>query len=439
MTAHLPSQASITDVSAAWPTLAELARTLTLQAGFNPTVVTLGTTLLGVAAGIVGLFAVLRKRALMCDALSHATLPGICLAFLVAAAMGWESRSLALLLAGAAASAIVGILAVSAIRESSRITEDAAIGIVLSVFFGVGVVLLSLIQNLESGNQGGLKSFIYGQTAAMHASDASMMAGLALIAAILAAVFFKELALVCFNDTFARVTGWPVSLIDLLSMALIVLVTVAGLQAVGLILVIALLIIPPAAARLWSENLKTVLIASTIIGGVSGYLGSCASYLLPRMPAGSVIVLVAGAIFLFSLLAAPRRGVLAGVIRRASLNLRVARDHLVRELHARGPTTAAGLAATGVASRPWTEALLRGLARRGYVTRSQGRWSLTEQGRRSAARVERNHRLWEQYLIRHADVAASHVDWSADAVEHVLSPELIAELEQTLATSPPRK
>ncbi len=437
MSPHAHHPASITDVSAAWPTMEELARALTLQAGFNPTVVTLGTTLLGVAAGIVGVFAVLRKRALMCDALSHATLPGICLAFLIAGVFGWEGRSLGLLLTGAAASAILGVLAVHAIKASTRLTEDAAIGIVLSVFFGVGVVLLSLIQSLESGNQGGLKSFIYGQTAAMHASDVAFMAALALVAACLAALFLKELSLVCFDDTFARVSGWPVTWIDLLTMAMIVLVTVAGLQAVGLILVIALLIIPPAAARLWSDRLTTTLLASAFIGGASGYLGSVASYLLPRLPAGSVIVLVAGAVFLVSLLFAPRRGVIAGVMRRAALNLRVTRDHAVRTLLEQGPLTTADLTRFGVGSRLWVAPIMWALARRGDTARSQRRWSLTDRGRRDAARLERNHRLWEQYLMQHADVAASHVDWSADAVEHVLSPQLIAELERTLASSTP--
>lgn len=405
---------------------------MTLRAGFNPTVVTLGTMLLGVAAGIVGVFAVLRKRALLCDALSHATLPGICIAFLIAAGMGWQERSLAVLLAGAAVSAVLGLLAVHFIRTSTRLADDAAIGIVLSVFFGAGVVLLSLIQTVETGNQGGLKSIIYGQTAAMHSRDAMFMAVLAVTAAGLAAAFIKELALVCFDETFAKVGGWPVGAVDLLTMTLVVIVTVAGLQAVGLILVIALLIIPPAAARLWTDRLFPMLLLSAIIGGLSGYLGSIASYLLPRLPAGSVIVLVAGAIFVVSLCCAPQRGLIAGAARRLSIAWRVRRDHLLRELVEHpGGLDASSLADRG--HRSLGGLVLRHLARARLARRNEtGAWVLTEAGRVEGLRLLRAHRLWEQYLIRHAQVASSHVDWSLDTLEHVLSPALIAELEDAL-------
>jgi manganese/zinc/iron transport system permease protein len=193
-----------------------------------------GTTLLGLAAGVIGAFALLRKRSLMADALSHATLPGIGLAFLAATALGSAGKSLPVLLLGAAVTGVLGVLCVQALLRHTRLREDAAIGIVLSVFFGAGVVVLSAIQKHAGGSAGGLSHFIYGQTAAMRVSDATLMGGIALAAVLAAALLLKEFALVCFNDAFARVDGWPVSLIDLLMMALVVLVTVAGLQAVGL-------------------------------------------------------------------------------------------------------------------------------------------------------------------------------------------------------------
>jgi manganese/zinc/iron transport system permease protein len=430
---------SLTDVSVHWPTLDELARALTLRAGYNPTVVTLGTTLLGLAAGTVGVFAMLRKRALMADALSHATLPGVCLAFLLATLLGLEARSLALLLIGAALTGILGVLTVQALLRHTRLTEDTSIGLVLSLFFAVGVVLLSLIQNLEAGNQGGLKAFIYGQTAAMLARDALLMAALALAAAAITALFFKELALVCFDDAFAEVGGWPVTRIDLVMMALVVLITVAGLQAVGLILVVALLIIPPAAARFWSDRLRTIALLAAFIGALSGYLGAVASILLPRMPAGAVIVLTAGFVFLASLLAAPRRGAIAASLRRIATAFRVRRDHLLRALaeHPAGITTAA-LAAQGLGRRASLAPILAHLRRRGLATRRDDTWSLTDTGRDAGRRLLHVHRLWEEYLVRYAHVASTHVDWSADTLEHILSPALIAELESALNASTTR-
>lgn len=401
------------------------------QAGFNTSVVVVGTTLLGIAAGVIGTFAMLRKRSLMSDVLAHATLPGIALAFIVVTMLGGQGRSMSALLVGAAITGILGVLAVQGLVRATRLSEDAAMGVVLSTFFGAGVVLLSIVQAMQTGNQGGLKSFIYGQTAAMHVRDAMLMGGIALIAVLAAALLLKEFTIVCFNEEFARVGGWPVTIIDLVIMALVVLVTVAGLQAVGLILVVAMLIVPTAAARFWTDRLRVMVVLAAVIGGMSGYIGSVASALLPRSPAGAVIVLVAGALFFVSMLAAPSRGIVAALVRRVRLNLRVAREHLLRALHedGAGGETMAQLTRRGVARTVVLRLVLAGMVRKGMLLRRGDRWMLTPAGEVEGARLTRNHRLWEQYLVRYAHVAASHVDWSADAVEHVLSPELVRELE----------
>ena len=223
---------SITDVSTTLPSVAEVWQVMTLQAGYNAAIVVVGAALLGAAAGLVGTFALLRKRALMGDALAHAALPGLAAAFLVGSALGIAGKSLPLLLTGATLSGICGVFAVQFIVRNTRLPEDAAIGAVLSVFFGVGIVGLSIIQGLSLGGEGGLNHFIYGQTAAMRTLDAQIALGLALLAAFCTALLLKEFRLVCFDAEFATVTGWPVSRIDLLMMALVVLVTVIGLQAV---------------------------------------------------------------------------------------------------------------------------------------------------------------------------------------------------------------
>ncbi len=420
----------------AFPSLREIAEVLTFRAGHNTTIVLLGVTLLGIAGGVVGVFALLRKRALMADALSHATLPGVALAFLGAVALGFSGRTLPVLLLGGAITGVLGVLCVQALLRFSRLREDAAIGIVLSVFFGVGVVLLSVVQNSPSGNAAGLNHFIYGQTAAMRVPDALLMGAIAACSVVLAIVFLKEFAVVCFNDAFAKVDGWPVSIIDLVMMALVVVVVVAGLQAVGLILVIAMLILPPVAARFWTERLWLLVVIAGVIGGLSGYFGATISALLPRKPAGAVIVLTSGVIFAFSMFLAPSRGVLASMFRRFALRLRIARDHLLETAHDHGGTLARDGIDRLAASRGWRFGIraivLRSSRSLGLVTVSDGAVSLTDAGRASGARVSRNHRLWEEYLIQYADIAPTHVDWSVDQVEHVLSEELIARLEAAL-------
>ncbi|MEO1129436.1 MAG: metal ABC transporter permease [Planctomycetota bacterium] len=430
------------DAGDGWSTLDQIVSTLTLQAGFNTSIVVVGTTLLGLAAGIIGVFALLRRRALVCDALSHATLPGMALAFITAAVLGADGRTLPVLLSGAAVSGVLGVLAIQLILRCTRLREDAAIGIVLSVFFGIGIVLLSVIQQMPTGNAGGLRQFIYGQTAAMSVGDAVLMGAIALLACLATVLLLKEFAVVCFNDAFARVSGWPVSLVDLGIMALVVLVTVAGLQAVGLLLVVAMLIVPPVAARFWTERLWLLVIVAGVIGGLSGYLGAATSALLPRKPAGGVIVLTSGVIFVISMVCAPARGVLAASWRRFRLRLRIAGEHILEEaFEHRGGDGQASLSAAQLRAlatlRGWPRGLRRMLVSllrlRGHLTATpEGGVVLTPQGHTAGARISRNHRLWEQYLISYADIAPSHVDWSVDQVEHVLSESLVRELEAAL-------
>ncbi len=444
---NLPSHdhtKSITTVADQWPTWQEIGTTLTLQAGFNTTVVIAGTTWLGVAAGVIGVFALLRKRALTSDAISHATLPGIGLAFIVANSLGMDGKSLPVLLLGAAISSVIGVAAIHWLIKNSRLHEDASIGIVLSVFFGAGVVLLSVIQSMRTGNAAGLNKFIYGQTAAMSVTDATLMCGIALFATICTVLLFKEFTLVCYNEAFAQVDGWPVTRVDLLMMALVVLVTVAGLQAVGLILVVAMLIIPPVSARFWTERLWLLVVLSGFIGGLSGYLGSAVSALLPRKPAGSVIVLTSGAIFGISMLIAPARGVIASLMRRMRLRLRIAAEHILeaavenqQEHNNRDlvfPKSKLDELAL-IRAWPWwfrKFVLWRLRARGETIKGSHGGLILTPIGHGNGKRVSRNHKLWEQYLISYADVAPSHVDWSVDQVEHVLPEELVKELERAI-------
>lgn len=425
---------SITDNTIEWPTWDEALRVFTLT-DYNTLIVVLGATLLGIAAGVVGTFAYLRKRAMVGDALSHATLPGIAIMFMITG-----DKSLAPLLFGAAVTGILGVLSVLGLRRFSRIKEDAAIGIVLSVFFGAGMVLVTLVQQMDTGNQAGLNRFIYGKPAGMIMQDTLLICITAAGVILGAALFFKELRIVCFDQQFAATQGWPVILIDLFMMGLLVLTTVVGLQAVGLILVVALLIIPAAAARFWSDELVWMTIIAGVFGALSGYFGSTISALLPRMPTGAVIVLCAGVAFFISMFFAPRRGIVAGLIRHERLRRKIAYQNLLRalvELEEQFGEDRRAAFDELFGKRSWSETQLRRLLsravrRRDATTDADRSARLTRQGRSEAARILRNHRLWEMYLIRYADIAPSHVDRDADQVEHVLSTEIVQELERAV-------
>lgn len=437
---------------AAWLDLGtEFWRVISLR-DYNTRIVLLGTALLGAAAGVIGSFALLRKRALLGDALSHAMLPGIAVAYLVATYLGGEGKSLPLLLLGATASGLAGTFCVQGIQYWTKIKEDAALGIVLSVFFGAGVALLGLIQQTPRGHAAGLESFIFGKASALTANDAWLIFWGGLGAVLLVIALFKEWTLLCFDETFAATSGWPVFRLDWLLMLLIVLVSVIGLQAVGLILMIALLVIPPAAARFWTDDLIWLVGLAGLLGSCSSFTGALLSALLPRFPSGATIVLCAGAVFGLSLLFGTRRGVVFQAWENWSLKRKVQRQHLLRamfELSERAEQDASGAnSAIPVVVdfgkllelRSWTPSALKAELARAtsaglVVPLSAQQWRLTATGQQLAARLVHQHRLWELYLIAHADVAPSRVDRDADQIEHVLTPDMIARLERLLGES----
>ncbi len=279
---------------------------------YNTLIVLVGVSILGGSAGLVGTFAVLRRKALTGDALSHAALPGICLAFLATG-----ERRLPVLLLGAFLSGLLGVMVMTALRRWTRLKEDACVGIVLSVFFGAGLALRRMIQNSAAGGtKAGLESFIFGQTSGMIAQDVYLIAASALACLLILVVLYKELKLVSFDAGFARVQGWPAAALDLLLMTLLTVVVMIGLPAVGAVLMAALVILPGATARLWTDRLNVMLLLAVALGAVSGLIGTLISAAYERMPTGPIIILAGTSFFLVSLGFSPRHGLLAQFLAR---------------------------------------------------------------------------------------------------------------------------
>jgi manganese/zinc/iron transport system permease protein len=421
----------------------EFVNALTFQAAHNTTVVLRGVTVLGFACGAVGAFLLLRRRSLVVDALSHAALPGVCVGFLLAIALGAQGRSLAILLPAAAVFGLLGVMCVHALANLPRIKEDAAIGSVLSVFFALGIVLLGVIQNVPTGGKAGINQFIFGQAATMNTADANAIAIVALIVLGMVVIAYKELRLVCFDTEFARSLGGSTTAIDGLLLAMITTITVIGLHAVGAILMVALLIIPPAAARFWTNRLILMIVISSAFGALACHVGTSASAAMANLPTGPAIVVACGGLFVISMLIAPNRGLAAAGWQRWKLSRTVARQHLLRAMFEHeeivGESGAAITIDDLLTRRAWTPMHLRRVIRRAgrrneLIPREHG-YTLTAVGRNRAARIVRTHRLWEHFLTTQADIAPSHVDRAADDIEHVLSDELIRDLERELRAS----
>jgi manganese/zinc/iron transport system permease protein len=436
------SPAAISAESTFWPDFWHIS-TYQVAWGSNTAVAMRGSTVLGLACGAVGAFLLLRRRSLVADALSHAALPGVCVAFLLTISLGAGGRSLPVLLAGAAVFGLLGVACVHLLSRISRVKEDAAIGSVLSVFFALGIVLLGVIQDLPVGGKAGLNQFIFGQAASMTARDANLIAIVALIVLAVAAIAFKELRLLCFDAAYARGIGWSATALDGLLLAMITTLTVIGLHAVGAILMVALLIIPPAAARFWTDRLTVMLCLSAALGALACHIGAAASAAMANLPTGPAIVVACGGLFIISMMLAPRRGVMAHLWQRWRLKRIVARQHLLRAMFENEeisggpdrPIPVADLLQRRAWSRSDLDRIIRRALRRGELQPLDGGFTLTDSGRRAAARIVRTHRLWEHFLTTQADIAPSHVDRAADDIEHVLSEELIRDLEAELRLS----
>ena len=403
---------------------------------YNTLIVLIGTTLLGMVSGALGTYLVLRRRSLIGDAVAHAALPGLCIAFMVV-----QERSFLAFMVGAFISALIGSWMVNAIQAHTRVKEDAAIGIVLSVLFGLGIVLSRYIQGHYPGaNKAGLDSFIFGKTAGMIRSDVYGIIAVCIAVLCLMLLLHKEFKLLSFDREFAIVLGWPVSALDLLMMGLACVTSIIGLPAVGLALMAAMLIIPGAAARFWTDRLDLMIALSGLFGMITGAAGTLASAYFAQLPTGPIIILNATAIFLFSLFFSPKRGVIAVLIRRLQLNRRIEAQNLLRTLFELSEKTwpkAPWIRAEDLIKlRAWPLARARRLLHlaqhQGWLCREGDRYRLTEAGWQEAADVARVHRLWEIYLIEEAQAAPALVDRDAEEVEHILPPELVARLEARL-------
>lgn len=395
----------------------------------NTRVVMLGIVPLGLAAGVIGSFAVLRRRALLGDAVAHAALPGVCVAFLLAG-----GKHFATLLLGAIVFGVLSAGLVSLLRSWTRVKDDALLAMVIGGSFGLGAVMLKPIQRSAGGSAAGLEGFIFGKAASMVRADAITIGIACAVVLAIAILLYKELKLLCFDEEYGASQGWRVRTLDLILMLAICICVVAGLPAVGVVLMVALLVIPAVTARMWTDRLGIMLLLAGVLGVACSAVGVAlsaslkgASMIAGGWPTGPLIVIVAAIAFVLSVFIAPRRGVLANALRRWRFRRKVTLQHLLRSLFEREELGEPGWPARAEASTI-QRAMRLGLIEHG----AGGELALTDSGRTEAARVVRAHRLWELFLIQQVDIAPDHVDRDADELEHVLSPELLARLEDRL-------
>ncbi len=403
-----------------------------------------GSMLLGISCGLLGSFIVVRKMALVGDALSHAVLPGVAIGFL------WNmSKDPVAIFVGATIAGLLGTVVVHAIKQTTHLKEDTALGLVLAVFFAIGICLLTMIQRLPTGNKSGIDKFLFGQAAAIGANDLKLMALVTVLSVVVVWMFYKEFLVTSFDSGFARAVNVPVQLFHYALMLLVAFAVVIALQAVGVVLVSAMLITPAAAAYLLTDRMHRMLWLASLFGLIAGAAGAFFSFLGPNLPTGPFMVLGATTVFIFAFAFGPKHGVFTRWLRQRSRSSRTKRENTLKSIY--HVLEARDFKGDGVSLRELAErrretveeAQLQAaqLTRHGLATlHEEGNVIfLTPIGFQLAAAIVRNHRIWELYLTNQAHIASDHVHEDAEKIEHVLGEEVVRELERKLgyATTDP--
>jgi manganese/zinc/iron transport system permease protein len=396
--------------------------------------VVVGTTLLASSSAVVGTFSYLKGQSLVGDAIAHALLPGVVLAFMLG-----DGRNPAYLIFGALVSGLIAHYGIEFIQNRTKLKSDTAVSLVLSTFFGFGIMLMSVVQQRGQGQQAGLERYLLGKAAAITMLDVYTFSALALVLLLGVALFYKGFQLMTFNEDFAHVIGLPVGLIRVTFTVLTVLAVTIGIQTVGVVLMAALLITPAAAARAWTKSLPQMILLAAVFSAVSAILGTLISSSIAKMPTGPWIVIILGLIGFTSLFIAPEKGWLFKRKRAFKNRSKTNRENIMKLMYRQEEKCGTGNKLTSfqiLGIRAMREDLLRvglkDLKKRLWIIEHIDGFTLTDLGRIEGRRVVRLHRLWELYLTERLGMAPDHIHPQAETMEHVITPEIEALLIKEL-------
>jgi len=403
--------------------------------------VVIGMFCINASSALIGTFAFLRKRALIGDAVAHSLLPGICLGFILAG-----EKNMLYLFVGAFFTGWLATYLVDFIVNNSKVKQDAAIGIVLSSFFAFGIVLLTYIQNGSYTDQGGLNHFLFGQAAAIGKSELKIFGIILLVIIAGITLFYRAFITVSFNPDFARSVGLPVRFIEFLLTALTVLAIAAGIQALGVVLMSALIVTPAAAARFWTHKLSLMLLIAVVFSVVSGLAGAFISYTESGTPTGPWVVMILSVITLVSFVGSTKRGILARYLKARRNKAKILHENILKAIYQfherqgkeeelKDMLTVTALMTVRLFDSGELQSGLNKLISSGLILQKGNTYQLTSIGMKESKRIVRLHRLWEQYLLKRTSIDAFHVHSGAEAIEHILSPEIEQELERELGIS----
>lgn len=385
-------------------------------------VVSIGAGIICFAAGIVGTFSYLRKRALIGDVVSHAVLPGVAISFMLTGV-----KNPLYFLIGATTSGILSIWLVDFIQSKSKLKPDTILALTLSVFFGIGIVLLTKIQHIGNAAQSGLDSFLFGKAASMTMHDVIIFSIIALINTICIVVFLRAFSIISFDEEYAKSIGFNVKVIKSF-LALLTVITVAiGIQSVGIVLMAALLITPASGARFLTNSVKKMLVYAGIFALFSGFSGVIISSSGKAMPTGPWIVVVLSIFTIIAIFFGKEKGVIARMRTRKSNNIKINNENTLKTIYKLSKEGNESIPRDQLINNQSTtqfKPILKRLEKNQILIRVNESVILTEKGKLAAREVIRKHRLWEIYLSKYFNLDPDHLHDDAEGIEHIITPEI---------------
>lgn len=381
---------------------------------------------IGISCGLIGTYIILRRMALIGDALAHAVLPGVVIGFMIA------GKNQAALFFGAVAAGIVTVLLISAVHRNTKIKEDTSIGIIFTGAFALGILLVSQLKQVHID----LSSYLFGDVLGVSSGDIVLSLVIMFIILICVVLFYKQLLITSFDPTMAAVIGISVTFIHYMLMMLLSMSIVAGLQSVGVILIIAMLITPPATAYLLSSDLKVILILSSVFGILSAVIGLYLSYYF-NFASGASIVLTAVLFFVTAFLFSPSDGLVIKYFKRRTSAKIVLFEDIIKQTYKMGNNYQVNelvnkLSAELGISDEKVKTAINKLADKKIMYLQNSNYKLTEEGIKYAKKLIRTHRLWETYITKENASAFEDIHSDAERIEHILSEEITDELDKEL-------
>lgn len=386
----------------------------------NTRMVALGCVVIGANAGVAGTFTFLRKNALVGDLIAHSLLPGVAIAFLLN-----QNKDTGLLLLGAIIAGMIALLKLEWLAEKTRLKRDTLMAVILSIFLAFGLMLFTVIQQSEAGNQSGLDRFLFGKAASMSIRDVRIFSVLATVNLCLVVLFLNPLRMLAFNADYGRSLGMPVSFYRNLLSGITVVSIAAGIQAVGVVLMSALFIIPAIAGRFFTNRLEWLLVFAGLAGAISGLSGAWVSYINGAMPTGPWIVISLAVITFGAVLFAPRFGIMSIYRQKQQMRHKVNRENVLKILHeSQSPFTSGEISFYAGISGNHLKQILKKLKRSGLVNENAGKFWLSTTGEQEAKRITKMHCLWEIYLSKRLNLSLELAHDGAEAMEHLLSEDI---------------